>query len=154
MPRDVRAYLADVVDACDAIADAVSEIDLDGYRRSRLVRSAVEREFILIGEALAALRRHAPQEFASITHANRIVGFRNQLTHEYANVDDALVWGVIQRDLPGLRSQAAAWLRQLDDAPTDSGDEDRRPLGVPTSVRWVETVLDVQFTYAERLSSR
>ena len=91
MPRDLRAYLADVVDACDAIADAVSELDLDGYRRSRLVRSAVEREFILIGEALAALRRHAPETFGGITHANRIVGFRNQLTHEYANVDDALV---------------------------------------------------------------
>lgn len=118
MPRDLRAYLADVVDACDAIADAVSELDLDGYRRSRLVRSAVEREFILIGEALAALRRHAPETFGGITHANRIVGFRNQLTHEYANVDDALVWGVIERDLADLRTEAASLLGELDERPS------------------------------------
>ena len=116
MPRDVRAYFADIVDACDAIADAVRELELDGYRRSRLVRSAVEREFILIGEALVALRRHAPEAFASITNANRIVGFRNQLTHEYANVDDALVWGVIERDLAGLRSEAASLLRRFNGA--------------------------------------
>jgi uncharacterized protein with HEPN domain len=74
----------------------------------------VEREFILIGEALVALRRHAPEAFASITNGSRIVGFRNQLTHEYANVDDALVWGVIVRDPARLRSEAASLLPEFD----------------------------------------
>lgn len=34
---------AELVHAGDAIADAVSKIDVDGQRRGRLVRSAVER---------------------------------------------------------------------------------------------------------------
>jgi len=54
MPRDTRAYLRDVIDACDAIDMAVRDIDLGQYRSSRLIRSAVEREFILIDEATAA----------------------------------------------------------------------------------------------------
>jgi uncharacterized protein with HEPN domain len=87
MPRDARAYLADIVEACDAIAVAVHGLDLAGYESSRLVRSSVEREFIIIGEALAALARVAPAAFDAITHARRIVDFRNRLTHEYRTVD-------------------------------------------------------------------
>lgn len=79
MPRDPRAYLADIVAACDAIAIAAHGLDLTKYQASRLVRSSVEREFILIGEAIAALSRTASETFDAITHARRIVDFRNQL---------------------------------------------------------------------------
>lgn len=105
MPRDTRAFVKDIIDACDAIATAVEGIYLDQYRSSRLIRSAVEREFILIGEAMAALRRHAPSAFDRITDGPRIVDFSNQLTHEYAHVNDNVVWGVIERNLTKLRSE-------------------------------------------------
>ena len=83
MPRDVRAYLADVIDACDAITRAVHGLDLNGYEADRLIRSSVEREFIIIGEALAALNRMSEEIFESISQARRVVDFRNQLTHQY-----------------------------------------------------------------------
>ena len=83
MPRDQRAYLADIIESCDAIENATRDLDLQGYRENRLVRSSVEREFIIIGEAVAALDRIAPEVFGAITRARRIVDFRNQLTHEY-----------------------------------------------------------------------
>ena len=83
MPRDARAYLSDIIDSCDAIIAAVQCLDLAGYEGSRLVRSSVEREFIIIGEATAALARVAPEVLDSITRARRIVDFRNQLTLLY-----------------------------------------------------------------------
>ena len=95
MPRDERANLADIIESCEAIEAAVSGLDLAAYSASRLVRSSVEREFIIIGEAIAALSRAAPRTFESITNARRIVDFRNQLTHEYPTVDDALVWAMM-----------------------------------------------------------
>jgi hypothetical protein len=52
MARDVSAYLQDVLDACNSIEDVMSGVSLDEYRSKRAVRSAVEREFIIIGEAL------------------------------------------------------------------------------------------------------
>jgi uncharacterized protein with HEPN domain len=79
MPRDALAYLSDIVDARDAIFVALTGVDLEAYQRSRLVRSSVEGEFIIIGEAISALSRVAPDAFASITHARRIVDFRNSL---------------------------------------------------------------------------
>ena len=74
------------------------------------MRSSVEREFIIIGEAMAALSRTMPETFASITHARRIVDFRNQLTHEYPTVDDALVWAIIMKDVLVLSQECATLL--------------------------------------------
>jgi uncharacterized protein with HEPN domain len=106
MPRDVRAYLMDIIEACDAITVAVGELSLGDYEANRLVRSSVEREFIIIGEAMATLARNAPDLFESITRARRIVDFRNQLTHQYVTVDNALVWAIIDHDVPVLRRES------------------------------------------------
>ena len=113
MPRDARAYLADIVESCDAITVAVRAIELAGYQGNRLVRSSVEREFIIIGEAAAALARFAPEIFDAITRARRIVDFRNQLTHEYRAVDDALVWAVVEHDVPVLLRECAALIQSV-----------------------------------------
>ncbi|MGL6134019.1 MAG: HepT-like ribonuclease domain-containing protein [Prochlorococcaceae cyanobacterium] len=67
-----------------------------------MIRSAVEREFIIIGEALTKLSRLDPALFSQIPHAPKIISFRNMLTHEYTKVDNALVWGVIEAYLPSL----------------------------------------------------
>lgn len=90
MPRDARAYLSDIIEACDAITAA------------------------LPGEAVSALSRVKPDTFASITRARRIVDFRNQLTHEYPTVDDALVWAIADRDVPVLRDECSALMRSME----------------------------------------
>jgi uncharacterized protein with HEPN domain len=110
MPRDERAYLVDIVESCAAILSAVQGLSLTKYQGNRLVRSSVEREFIIVGEAMHALARVAPASFATITHARRIIDFRNQLTHEYPSVDDALVWAIIERDVPVLSRECSALL--------------------------------------------
>ena len=112
MPLDHRAYLADIVESCDAIQSATRGLDLQSYQENRLVRSSVEREFIIIGEAVAALARIAPAVFSAITRARRIVDFRNQLTHQYRTVDDALVWAVVETDVAVLRSACAELIGQ------------------------------------------
>ena len=112
MPRDERAYLVDVIDSWEAIEVAISGLDLSAYTASRLVRSSVEREFIIIGEAIAALARAAPMTFEAITNARRIIDFRNQLIHEYPTVDDALVWAIVEKDVPLLRRECSVLLRE------------------------------------------
>lgn len=52
MARDLSAYLQDILEACIAIEDVMQDISLEEYRNQRAVRSSVEREFIIIGEAL------------------------------------------------------------------------------------------------------
>ena len=116
MPRDARAYLADMIESCDAIVLAVRGLDLGAYQSNRLVRSSVEREFIIIGEAAAALARIAPEVFEAITRARGIVDFRNQLTHEYPSVDDGVVWAIAEHDVPVLRRECAALILRVSPA--------------------------------------
>jgi uncharacterized protein with HEPN domain len=116
MPRSIAAYLADILDACDAVQDVLAGVDLAAYQRTRAIRSAVEREFILIGEAVGAVGRMDAASLSRISHARMIVGFRNVLTHDYAAVDDATVFSVAQSDLPVLRQECAALLEGLESA--------------------------------------
>lgn len=113
MPRSVLAYLADIVDACLAIEDVLAGVNFATYEQQRAIRSAVEREFILIGEAVATIRRTEPRIAADISHARMIIGFRNLLTHDYAAVDDSTVFGVAAEDLPVLRRECEALLERL-----------------------------------------
>jgi len=115
MQRDTRAYLSDVIEACEAIEQALTGVGLASYAANRLVRSAVEREFIIVGEAMASLSRLSPQLFARVTHSRRIVDFRNQLTHQYSDVDDAVVWLIARHDAPVLHAECAALLKELDE---------------------------------------
>jgi uncharacterized protein with HEPN domain len=68
------------------------------------VRSAVERQLEIVGEALNQLYKVDKVLAAQIPELGRIVAFRNILIHGYANVDDTLVWQVVTDKLPELES--------------------------------------------------
>ncbi|MCP9841514.1 DUF86 domain-containing protein [Synechococcus sp. J7-Johnson] len=54
--------------------------------------------------------------FAQIDQAPQIISFRNKLTHEYVTINDQLVWGVIQSNLPVLLEQCTHLLSDLNEA--------------------------------------
>jgi uncharacterized protein with HEPN domain len=113
MRRSAPAYLSDILEACDAISATLAGVDLETYLAQRQIRSAIEREFLIIGEAVGALGRLDPDLAGRISHARLIVGFRNQLAHAYATIDDEAVLGIAQNDVPVLRSECAALLKEL-----------------------------------------
>ncbi|QDU65298.1 hypothetical protein Pla86_03630 [Planctomycetes bacterium Pla86] len=76
------------------------------------MRSAVERQLEIIGEALNQLRKHDDSISAEITDHRRIVAFRNILIHGYAEVDDRVVWGVVSTNLERLVAEVDALLAQ------------------------------------------
>lgn len=80
------------------------------YLRDSMLRAAVEREFEIIGEALARLSRFDAALAAQISEHERIIAFRNILIHGYAEVDDRLVWDVVGSKLPVLRKEVDALL--------------------------------------------
>jgi len=119
MQREPRAYVADIITACDAIALDVSGVDVDTYMETRSIRSAVEREFIIIGEAVNILGELEPAVFSRIAQARKVVDFRNQLTHGYMTVNDKLVWAYAVRNAPLLHDECAALLAEMDAAGAD-----------------------------------
>jgi uncharacterized protein with HEPN domain len=112
MARDLSAYLQDVIEACNSTEDVMSDVSLKGYRNKRAVRSAVEREFIIIGEAPRGIRTLDETLFSSISNCRAIVDFRNLLAHEYGAVDDDAVFGLIYSDLIDLTTAKLGWRKQ------------------------------------------
>ena len=115
MRRDARAYLTDARAAAALIRQFVQGRTLEDYRADPMLRSAVERQFEIIGEALNQLAKNAPTLAERIPDLRRMVDFRNVLAHAYAIVDDALVWQAVQHNLPVLARTVGALLMELSD---------------------------------------
>ncbi|MHB1768653.1 MAG: HepT-like ribonuclease domain-containing protein [Phycisphaerae bacterium] len=101
-----RKLISDVVDAASFIMEQTRAASSESYAANRLLRQAVERNFEIIGEAINSLRRSDPEVAARITDTDRIVAFRNVLSHGYSLVDNAHVWNVIVEALPTLHAEA------------------------------------------------
>jgi uncharacterized protein with HEPN domain len=102
MPRDPRKLVYDIATAADAIAAFCRNRTIDDYRADLMLRSACERQFEIVGEAMTRLRDTHPEVFAGIDGGQAIIAFRNRLIHGYDTVDTDIVWDVIQRRLPLL----------------------------------------------------
>ncbi|HEY0855973.1 MAG TPA: HepT-like ribonuclease domain-containing protein [Albitalea sp.] len=119
MRRDPRAYLWDVREASRRITEFVEGIGLEEFCDDALVRSAVERQFEIVGEALSQLAKVDPVLASRVPEHRRIIAFRNVLIHGYAALDHPLVWRVIQEDLPTLGAAVDALLTALGSAAHD-----------------------------------
>ena len=119
MQPDQRAYLHDIAEAVEAISRFVRDRTFADYASDQMLRYAVERAFIVIGEALNLLSRAYPETAGRVWHLERIISFRNILVHGYAVVDDRVVWDTVQTHLPALRRDVVALLRELNDRDRD-----------------------------------
>ena len=90
------------------IAEFTAGKQFEDYCSNTMLRAAVERQFEIIGEALSQLARLDEALVERISDHRRIIAFRNILIHGYADVDDRLVWDVIQGKLPVLRREVEA----------------------------------------------
>jgi uncharacterized protein with HEPN domain len=115
MRRDPRAYLSDVIQAGEAVQRFVDGLTLADYREDLLVRSAVERQLEITGEALNQLSRVDQALAARIPEAGAVVGFRNVLVHGYAQVDHTRVWRTVHESLPLLLETVRRLTNELDD---------------------------------------
>lgn len=119
MPRDAAACLRDIIEACDSIESILTGVDLDAYVASREKRSAVEREFIIIGEATVSLHRIAPELYDRMSHGHLAIGMRNVLTHDYVSVDHESVFDTALEDAPRVKQECLDLLEELQGGVSD-----------------------------------
>lgn len=105
MRLEAKKYLFDIRSAADRLAEFLAGKTFADYQRDAMLRAAVERQFEIIGEAVSQLARFDEELAARFTNFRRIVAFRNILIHGYADVDDGLVWDVVETNLPLLRQE-------------------------------------------------
>lgn len=110
MPPETKKLLFDIQHAALGISMFVEGRTLDGYVGDLMLRSAVERQFEIIGEAMTRLRKLDPKLLEQVSESHRIIGFRNVLIHGYDAVTDETTWRIIHEKLPILQREIAALL--------------------------------------------
>lgn len=108
MSPKVRACLFDIQHAALGIQSFVDGRTADDFKSDLLLRSAVERQFEIIGEAMNRLRAESPETCGKISEHQRIIGFRNVLIHGYDTVDHDVTWHIIYEKLPIVQREVDA----------------------------------------------
>jgi uncharacterized protein with HEPN domain len=112
MSRDPGLYVQDILDACRKVVLLAEGMDLSTFSADWRSRDAILHNLEIIGEAVKRL----PPELTSDSSIpwRRIAGFRDVLAHAYFSVDDAIVWNVVQQEIPRLTLVVEKMLQDLD----------------------------------------
>lgn len=102
MQPKAGAHLWDAAEAARLVQRFARDTAEAEFTSNLMVRSAVERQLEVLGEALNRLRRDDAETASRIPDLDRIVGMRNVLAHEYGDIDYEIVWRAATISVPSL----------------------------------------------------
>jgi uncharacterized protein with HEPN domain len=111
MKPDVRKYLADILASIQEIETyVVLDKEFELYSKDRRSQLIAGRLLTVIGEQVARIVRI--DVGIAISHTERITGFRNRVSHDYDMIDQALVYTILSRHIPILKTEVQALLNK------------------------------------------
>ena len=113
MAHSREKLLADIVGACASIGAFTQDRTRASYSADSMRRSAVERQFGILGEAMRRLELLDASLTGRITGHRRLIEFRNVLVHGYDSADDDVVWQAVTEKVPVLMSEARFLLAEI-----------------------------------------
>ena len=105
MHIDIKTWLYDILNAINEIESFFADTPKDFivYRNDLKTKRAVERNVEIIGEAMnRILNRDAD---IGLSNSRKIVDTRNRIIHGYDSVSDDLIWGIVVKHLPLLKTE-------------------------------------------------
>jgi uncharacterized protein with HEPN domain len=102
-----------IFEAINYIGEFTKGIDFEGFKDNVLVRSAIERQLMIVGEASVHISEEIKNQYPQIPWY-QIKGFRNFIVHEYFGVSYQMEWSVIVAQLPNLKSVIKQIINQLE----------------------------------------
>jgi uncharacterized protein with HEPN domain len=86
-----KSYLWDIAQACKEILEFIEGVSYHQFCETKMIRYAVERQLIVIGEAA----NHLSNEFKNSepdTPWEKVIGMRNIIAHEYGEILEERIW--------------------------------------------------------------
>jgi uncharacterized protein with HEPN domain len=101
LPEHDRTRVVDMLDSARAAVEMCRGMTYDQFESDRKTRRAVEREIEIIGEAANKVSEATRAASADVPW-RKIIAQRHVLAHEYGEIQDELIWKLVQARLPDL----------------------------------------------------
>ena len=108
-----RTRLQHILDAIVEIESYTRQVGFDDFVVNSMMRFASIKQLEIIGEAANSLTDEFKRRFSDIEW-RAIIGLRNILVHHYFGIDENVVWGIIQKDIPELKARVVEILKSLE----------------------------------------
>jgi uncharacterized protein with HEPN domain len=99
--RSDKERLRDIQEAINNIEKYKSR-GKEAFFSDELIQSWMLLQLQIIGEAARSMTTETYEQYTEVTWRD-IIDFRNLLVHEYFRIDLALVWKIVEQELPTLK---------------------------------------------------
>jgi uncharacterized protein with HEPN domain len=96
-----KAYLWDIREAAGDILAFVKGVKYAVFIKNRMIRFAVERQLLVIGEAASHISVQFREDHPEIPW-RQMIGLRNVLAHEYGEIKVDRIWNAATVSVPEL----------------------------------------------------
>jgi len=107
-PRD---YLQHILTEAEFLLEQSAHISKEDYLSSEVLRRAFVRSLEVMGEAA----KNVPMEYKSLhpdLEWRALAGTRDRLIHGYLGVNHVIIWDIVTKKIPALRSRIEELLRE------------------------------------------
>jgi uncharacterized protein with HEPN domain len=105
MDNSIKTWVYDILAAIEEIENFFSDRPKHyaDYCNDVRTKRAVERNIEIIGEAMYRILKH--DTTIEISNARKIVDARNRIIHGYDSISDEIIWGIVVKHIPILKTE-------------------------------------------------
>jgi uncharacterized protein with HEPN domain len=110
MDSYVRDLLSDIVRSIDEIHEFSNGLTIEDFKlylSNKMMRRAIERDLIIIGEAMHDIVKVDHTRVMRIKNSRRVIELRNDVVHSYDDLANEKIWQFIWSELPYLRKEVS-----------------------------------------------
>ena len=112
MDNSIKTWLYDILNSINEIESYFVETPkmFEIYQNDLKTKRAIERNIEIIGEAMNRILKE--NSGIEISNSRKIVDVRNRIIHGYDSVSDDVIWGIVIKNLPVLKTEVSHLLNE------------------------------------------
>ncbi len=111
MQPDTGKYLGHILDSINEIENFMSDVQkYEDFDKNKMLVRAVERNFEIIGEAFNRIKQSDTS--INISNMRAVISLRNRVIHAYDSIDNAVLYSIVLKHIPNLKSEVEQFLKE------------------------------------------